>query len=953
MKTPFDSHLAEAFRGWNPNGDLLLTPNLRLARFLKDAYARLHPDIAFESLQAHALNSWLLQLWEQIDWLSPEQNLPQVLTSLQESLLWGEILDADPETPPLINKHATAKQAQDAWQILHQWKLDLHQCQQFARAAGDSFIFRNWCSAFQQKCRQLNLLSQAELTAKLIQTLEESHQGLDLPKRIKLYGFDEITPILQDFFACLQDLDCEISPLDWPANSAQLARAESSDPETEIKSIAYWAKDQLHKNPEQTIGIVFPDLAANRSRIERLFVEVFEPQYKLLDQSQHATGFNITAGQKLSQVPMIQTALRLLDCVRDDLPLDHYSQLLMSPFVGKQDELLLRAECDKALRKLNEMDLPFYKFKRVVSEVYSQNKQAQPLDPLTDSTELLPDLLPDEAPIEVANFYQAITQLDWLRKRDIQRQAYPSEWLAIFNEQLAIWQWPGNRPLDSLEYQQWQSWQKNLEIFAGLDAIVHKVSQSRARQLLEQVLQEAAFHAETRRSPIQILGLLEAAGLPFDQLWIAGLTDQNWPGKPKPNSLLPIRMQIELGLPQSSAEREFAYAQTLMQRLICSAPNVMASHALQDGDQHFSASQFIVHWPLKVLPGVDDSMLYSNLIYQANQHQDNRTNSLGNSPANSLESLLDYCGPSIHQFDNIRGGTQILKSQAACPFQAFARYRLHTEEILTPTPGLDAMQRGNLLHSIMDILWRQLRNQQELLALSDEQLINLIQAAAAEALKDIRHKKIAGARFVSMESERLSQQVLQWMQLEKQRAPFKVLLSENRKTIKLEKLPIHIRYDRVDELDDGSLVVLDYKTGQSSIQDWQGDRPNEPQVPLYAIANSKKVSAAAFAIINSDKIHFAGIADREAIAPGIEAAEDLPSSQLAKHWPDILQHWEKVLHQLAREFVAGSAAVDPKHPANTCRYCELQSLCRIREQFDLDTEIKDLENQDGNPGVSS
>lgn len=936
MKTPFDSHLAEAFRGWNPGNNLLLTPNLRLARFLKDAYARLHPQIAFESLQAHALNAWLLQLWEQLDWLAPEKNLPRVLTGFQEALLWNEILDADPDTPALINKQATAQQARNAWQLIHHWKLDLAQCQHLATAAGDTFIFRNWCSAFQQKCRQLDVISQAELASQLIKRLQTSSPLLHFPKAIRLYGFDEIAPLFQDFFSCLQHLGCDTRSLEWPMSRAQVARAEFIDPITEIKSIAAWAHQQVRANPNQTIGIVIPDLTNSRSRVERLFIEEFEPQYIALEQAQHATGFNITAGQPLARMPMIQAAMRLLESHRDNLPLDHYSHLLLSPFVGQQEELLLRAECDKALRELNEMELSFYRFKRVVSEVYSRHKQNQPS---ADNDEMNPESVSSDA----VNFYQSITDYEWIRKRDAQRLLHPSEWLAIFNEQLRIWQWPGNRALDSLEYQQWQSWEKTLDTFAGLDSTLGKVSLSRARQLLEQLLEETPFHAETRRSPVQILGLLEAAGLPFDQLWIAGLHDQNWPGKPKPNSLLPIRLQVESGLPQSSAEREYAYAQLLMQRLISSSQRVFASHALQDSDQHFSPSHMIAHWPIIELDPLKAGTDYTYLIH--NQVANKTT------PGDHIESLLDFCGPTIRQFDTIRGGTQILKSQAACPFQSFARYRLHTSEIPTPTQGLDAMQRGNLLHAMMDILWQQLHDQQHLLALSDDQLINLIQAAAAESLKGIRHKNIAGARFVSMESERLTQQVLQWMQLEKQRAPFKVLLHESRKTIKLEKLPIHIRYDRVDELDDGSLVMLDYKTGQSSIQDWQGERPNEPQVPLYAMANSKKVSAAAFAIINNENISFAGIADRESIAPGIEAADKLQRTQLPNDWSEILQHWEKVLHQLAREFVAGSAAVDPKHPANTCRYCELQSLCRIREQFDLDNEATTQDIQDNISGV--
>ena len=32
------------------------------------------------------------------------------------------------------------------------------------------------------------------------------------------------------------------------------------------------------------------------------------------------------------------------------------------------------------------------------------------------------------------------------------------------------------------------------------------------------------------------------------------------------------------------------------------------------------------------------------------------------------------------------------------------------------------------------------------------------------------------------------------------------------------------------------------------------------------------------------------------------------------------------------------AFADPKIPGVTCRYCELKSLCRIKEQFNLDDE---------------
>jgi ATP-dependent helicase/nuclease subunit B len=147
-------------------------------------------------------------------------------------------------------------------------------------------------------------------------------------------------------------------------------------------------------------------------------------------------------------------------------------------------------------------------------------------------------------------------------------------------------------------------------------------------------------------------------------------------------------------------------------------------------------------------------------------------------------------------------------------------------------------------------------------------------------------------------------------------------------------------------LENGSLFVLDYKTGETSIRDWTGARPNEPQVPLYAIANSKRVAGAAFGQISADKILFNGIAADSDIAPGLIDANELPKMDLPGNWTDILQHWETVLSRLAREFLAGSAAVDPKHPATSCRYCELHALCRIREQFDFDAPNQLLDDSE-------
>ncbi len=65
--------------------------------------------------------------------------------------------------------------------------------------------------------------------------------------------------------------------------------------------------------------------------------------------------------------------------------------------------------------------------------------------------------------------------------------------------------------------------------------------------------------------------------------------------------------------------------------------------------------------------------------------------------------------------------------------------------------------------------------------------------------------------------------------------------------------------DRSTRLADGSRMVIDYKTGIPKLSQWFGDRPDEPQLPLYALAESD-VAAVAFAQIRKGDARFPGIA---------------------------------------------------------------------------------------------
>ena len=53
-----------------------------------------------------------------------------------------------------------------------------------------------------------------------------------------------------------------------------------------------------------------------------------------------------------------------------------------------------------------------------------------------------------------------------------------------------------------------------------------------------------------------------------------------------------------------------------------------------------------------------------------------------------------------------KGGANLLKYQADCPFQAFARIRLHALNREIPDTDFDSLLRGQLIHRILEIFWK-------------------------------------------------------------------------------------------------------------------------------------------------------------------------------------------------------------------------------------------------------
>jgi len=184
-------------------------------------------------------------------------------------------------------------------------------------------------------------------------------------------------------------------------------------------------------------------------------------------------------------------------------------------------------------------------------------------------------------------------------------------------------------------------------------------------------------------------------------------------------------------------------------------------------------------------------------------------------------------------------------------------------------------------------------------------------------------------QYLALEKKRLRHLLLDWLQIEKNRAPFKVIAREYTVSTQLNNLQFTMRLDRIDELENGKKLIIDYKTGKNNdIAKWFGERLEEPQLPLYALLDAENTAGIAFAQIAPGEQCFKGVSCYDFNIKGIKADK----ANSAAKWVEYMTEWNQSLGQLSEDFCQGIAIVDPKETLQTCLYCAFKPLCRINEE---------------------
>ena len=883
--------------GPTANAALVLCATHRLARRLSMA-----GEGAIRPLRpALTVAQWLDALTEAALLGGDLSRPPRRLSRLQERLLWRRVIDeslAGDATAALLDRDGLVDAAVEANALIETWAV--------ACGGGhneDARQFLDWRAAFRRRCDALGWYDAARHQGWQI----DSVVGGDLlPSAIALAGFDRFNPQEQGLFDRLRAAGVTVDVEAFDAAAAPPRCLAFDDPERELAAAVAWAQAMFADRPAARVGIVIPELAKQRATLLRVLDEAFAPATLRAAAADSPRPYNLSLGESLAEAPGIATALELL---RLAIPGARPTQgqwrgAFGAPWwAGGIDEALGRGHLDADLREHlpPELDLATL-LRRAWRQHFRDGGLAR-------TARALADLAAESA--------------RWRSRR------LPSAWAEAFAAALDAVGWPGDRAASSREFQAQEAFAETLNALAALDDFAGRIGAGEAVTLLADHCREAIFQPRTEGRPrLQVLGILEAATESFDALWVCGMSDAVWPPPARPSPFLHPAAQRAAGSPNASSEVQFRFAAAIHARLLCAAPDVVMSWAVQDEGRAQLPSPLLDADPAAAASAAAAAPCAASLAV--------RLRALAGEGA--IEQLADRHAPPVADGETVRGGTQLIRAQAACPAWGYFQYRLGARALKSPVEGLDSADRGTIVHAVLEAFWRD-RDSTEVFAWDAPSLAMRIAEAVAAGITafEADRDEALPPRFRALEATRLMALLGSWLDIERQRAAhFVVAGCEVERQLSLRGLPIRVVADRVDRLADGRLVIIDYKTGRApALSAWASPRIAEPQLPIYAaVDDGDPVAAVAFADLRARPPRFAGLAAENGLLPGVgdvDSARRNFDAGAFPDWPAVLSTWRARLLLLADEIHAGDAAVRVDNP-KALVYADVLPLLRLAER---------------------
>ncbi len=882
-------------------GATVLVPNNRLRDAVAHAYADQISKKVYATPRVQGIDVWVRETWDHAASLGIEpftHKLP--ITTTEEIFLWIEVIENSLSIYPLLNPEEAANQVSRAYQLMKQWRLQRDHAESLQSYAviPDIAAYLGWITEFESLCQERSVVSLVGCIELLCSELTNSTE-IPVASELVLFNFYQPPPLYAELFSLLSERTGvkeiqSATNIDKRAGNLQ----EFSNPREEFMQVARWAKQLIEQDSRAHIGLVGELNENQRTELERILRHTLKAT-SIVEFTQTESVFNSThSTHSLLDEALVYDAFLLFDLINEEQQAEAFCRILRSPFILPEgDEQAARTQLEHELRRrvttrCRLQDLAYY-VGREDKDYYCPNLSA--------------------AMLAIREFFRRMPLL-----------ATPREWSQFLEKVLNEFDWPGTS-LTPYQHQIQQRFQTAIEELASLTPILGTIDYQSMVARLRNICVRAKYQQQFNpQSQISLYSIDEASGLNFDHLWILNFNDQVWPPPISPSPFLPYSLQKEVGLPGSHSDVQHQFAESAFEILCSSVGSTLrASYHCSDGEQEFRPSS------------------YSRYFERVNPNTEVSNNGIsvplygwGSTDAPRLTAAEDDVAVPLVLTEESLGGVSVLSAQSNCPFHGFLLHRLHAEPLESFATGLSRASRGTAMHEALEFLFAQVASRDSIPA-DRNMLTALCDEAAEQAIQFLRkvHQALMTPRFERIEQQRISNLLQRFLQKEKERADFTVQAREQRHSWNYRGMKFNLKIDRVDRLEDGSLAVIDYKTGKTvaSPSTWLSDRPQDLQLPFYSTVmnelQQESVAAIAIAHVNPERTDYSGIMDQKQFHRSLTSvSEKLPGDM---DWPTLNRHFETKVHQIADEFLQGIARISPADYSERCSDPQIRALCRV------------------------
>jgi probable DNA repair protein len=833
----------------------------------------------------YSLNRWLKKAYQEFCMIGPIGEVFNIMNGIEERLLWEKIIKTDLKSQNFlktqidgITEKVISADSLIRGNIISKDELKQNETYQEIRN------FNEWSNQFNDYCLDNKLLSRNGFIEYFIKKQKEF--GIIDNQELLLVGFDDNSPLYENLINALKERN-ELKNYKTKEEKLKKQRKiECENVEDEIKEVIKWIKE----NSKKKLLIISPALSRFQIKLQNEIDREIQPD--IYSEYNKNNIYNSNLKRPLSNEPIITAAISLLKLNSPHYikPKLIYESILFNNWIDSEDykyrEQLGNYIKDKKLPKISINSL-----KKLIEN--DSKLKGLKLDSLTKTLILIEK-----------------NQASWSKKKDL------NEWITLTEEYWIETKVNKINNLLSFEINNINSLFKSLNQLKNNKIINYTVTFEEYWEILFTQLENSPAPKGANDFYIDINGFAENPIKKYDAVWLMNMNTNLWPGKTEFNPFIPKKLQKKYHIFDEIHIKKIDKVR--LNRLNSFGSDITISYSKKD-----------VGTLLFPTPGYFEGEDVEKII--------SKTKEINNKKY--LEKIKDDKAPEILGSDiKISDGFRCLENFQVCPAWSFYENRLHARPYQEDDQEeISKMSRGNLIHELLEKFWKDHKSSINLAKMSEKVLKKNIEILIHDVMSSYQlNKPYISPSQIKLEGDYFKNLLYQWLCYEKLERPrFSVIESEQKYLVKIGQINFNVKIDRIDQYEDGSRLLIDYKTGSEvPISQWKKSPITSLQMPIYIVFTGiENISAAGIGYVHNNDVKLVGLSSyaQEPIDGTITVFSKEKLKTHEDQWSDLLASWEVDIYKLASGYLSGDARVI-YNKEDELKYCSVKPLLRIAER---------------------